>query len=1077
MNFNHRGVLAVGLAGAVLSSAFAADGGEASSDEEMQNEISYVEALLEARLPSFAEDVIEATKKKWPESETALFALEIRGLLSQLKYDEAEAMIAALPTRDGSKYWAARIEVANHLFRQGKKKDAEQIYKEFFKKYSGKPPKELRLFYIDACYNWGYTLSRESGRHDEALKTLEGLHAILNPKSDQDEFAWQNVGCDIAELCVRIAEDKPRKERKPYLDKAKKYVKPLLYLNGIMFGRAVAVLAKSKYLEGDTKGAQETINDYMTSLAKMHEEIIERDPEGKKGELRMSPMPMCRYLIAQILWDAAQAEAKKTPFPEESVKSLLFGELVPNGKGKRTGSGAYNHAANVFLRYPESAWAMEAADMVETINAFCEKRFGKVPSLRVTEEQKANLRAKKFEGARVSFAEGEFRKAFSEYDAVLPSWPEGEESVVAIENMAMCHLNLIALEGGKMPEAERESRRIDVDAMEGYLAERFAGHRDRAVMTAAGNAVCRLAGVEKERGEAVRAFNLFKLFVTTYRRHLNAPRTAASLAVEAAKDGRFDDAVEMWQVIGNYYTNSAQYATSLSGLSSCLDKKGDREGAIAAMKKYCEVEEAPLRRTQGQMQLANLYLKTGIDAITNIAEDASAELREAKVTEGSRKIAYAIKEFKGFAAFAEAQLADPMVSQGDKKDYGELRETALFLIGDCWRRITKPESRLETCRKNAVAAFEAYVEQYPKGKYAKGAYILLSTINTALGNMEKSKDALDKLAKYYPDSDEAKNAKPRLAKSLIDMGMVKEGTEVYAEMLKTDGKYTPGQLVNAGEALITARSWDLADRAFAKAMTLAKDKGSPYYVAKSRIGKAKALFAQKAYAEARNQIDDFLADKKMSKMGIAADAYLLMVEVASDQGRRERDDGQRTRHFNAAVGAVKKLRTYWKDEPKFKRDSIDLMSVDVMMRRIQAEDDMGLREQALDSCRTTAGMLQKFHQSHGPDEAHPFASMSQEEKNNLERCYSRIVPLFARLGAEQADRVLEFGQLYLEYFPNGPARAEVVSCMNTARSVLPQSGDAPAKPAAQPAAAPQAPAAKGQAESTDKAEGVKTDEK
>ena len=40
-------------------------------------------------------------------------------MLSLGKFDEAEKKIAALPDRNGPKYWAARLEVANNLFFRG----------------------------------------------------------------------------------------------------------------------------------------------------------------------------------------------------------------------------------------------------------------------------------------------------------------------------------------------------------------------------------------------------------------------------------------------------------------------------------------------------------------------------------------------------------------------------------------------------------------------------------------------------------------------------------------------------------------------------------------------------------------------------------------------------------------------------------------------------------------------------------------------------------------------------------------------------------------------------------------------
>ena len=82
-------------------------------DPEMEREIEYVTALVENGFSDLAPSVIEATKKRWPESEASLFAIDVRGLLNMNRFEEAEKKIAALPDRKSTKYWAARLELAN----------------------------------------------------------------------------------------------------------------------------------------------------------------------------------------------------------------------------------------------------------------------------------------------------------------------------------------------------------------------------------------------------------------------------------------------------------------------------------------------------------------------------------------------------------------------------------------------------------------------------------------------------------------------------------------------------------------------------------------------------------------------------------------------------------------------------------------------------------------------------------------------------------------------------------------------------------------------------------------------------
>lgn len=1014
---------------------------EAKVDEALQSEIDYVEALVDNGFPDFAGPVIEATKKKWPEADAMFFAIEVRGLLSLGRFDEANAKIAALPDRDSPKFWAARLEVANNYNARGNKKECEAIYSEFFKKHE-KPTRELKKFYRDACWLWGQILVSGS-RHEEAVRIYEKLLSILAQTkggNDEDAGLWANVACETAEMYIKLANDADKPDvRKKYIAPAKKLVDELLWDRERfwLFGRAVAMKANLELLGGDIARAQATISDYYSALKEIHENLERAEANGAKGWLKQSPMPLCRYMLARMLWDEAQAEFKKPKRDDEKIKDLLFGKKT--GK-KRGGNGAFNHSVNVFIQFPWSQWAIPAGEMSEKIRAFAESTYGAKIATKVTPEQMANVRATQFKNADEKFVEGDYAGALADYETALSGCPEFVDSVRAIENIVMIRLNQIAR--GRGTDAEKTDWRMDADAIEGYLAERFAGHRDRAVMTAGGDAALRLASVEKERGDAVRADAIYRAVIMNYRRYAVSPNIARAIAQEAQREKRYGDAMWYFDAICTHYTNSAEYADSLFFRSQCQEAVGDRPGAIGSLLLYCDVEKSTLKRTTAQMQLAQLYKQDGQDILASASTNEAPEAVAAQERAGSAQIVRAMKQFKGFAGACEKMLADPAVPQGEKARYGELREGALYLVGECWTKMTKPDEKLENFRRSAAAAFEEYVGAFPKGRYAKAAYVRLGTIYTTLGDTEGSKNALARLSKEFPDSPEAKDAMPRLAKSLVEMGFKKEGTEIYAGMLKTDGAYRTHQFVNAGEALIEAGSWELADQAFEKAIAMASSNETAQ-VARARIGQARSLFRQRSFAEARAQLDLFFADGRLSRQNVAAEGNLLLAEIAAEQGRTEKDDTVRRRHFNAAVGAIKKLRTYWRSRPQDEQDRIDLMSADIVIKRMQAEDAMDLRDQAQDTCALAAQMLQTFLQTRAPDAEHPLSSMTPGAVANLEAAYAKMIPLFSRLGDGQADRVMTYGAAYLELFPDGGARTEVINCMNKAKTAAPaQTADA-----------------------------------
>jgi hypothetical protein len=142
---------------------------------------------------------------------------------------------------------------------------------------------------------------------------------------------------------------------------------------------------------------------------------------------------------------------------------------------------------------------------------------------------------------------------------------------------------------------------------------------------------------------------------------------------------------------------------------------------------------------------------------------------------------------------------------------------------------------------------------------------------------------------------------------------------------------------------------------------------------------------------------------------------------------------------------------------------------------------MGLKEEADETRRLAASSLQSFIQSNAPNEQHPADKMAAEELANLEKCYVTMIPLFLAIGPDQASRVMRYGEEYLNLFPNGMQRQEIINCMNAAKADIgpstPAQGTAPAAeekmadaPAADAPAAEAAPVSEKPAEESSLAE-------
>ena len=339
-------------------------------------------------------------------------------------------------------------------------------------------------------------------------------------------------------------------------------------------------------------------------------------------------------------------------------------------------------------------------------------------------------------------------------------------------------------------------------------------------------------------------------------------------------------------------------------------------------------------RTAAQLKLADIQQRRGFATF-----DAADATNDVVAAEAMRKKAYgsvvgSIKDFRGVAA----DLAKALETEGKTLDekvrdqYVLRREQAIFLEGNSWQRLMRhvEEKNLPKIRAFAIKAFEKYLEAYPKGKYATQTLVKLGTIyiaeskRAADGNdaqlsaecMKKSQEAFARLQREFPNSDEAKNTVPRLAKTLIEMGLNSEGVAEYKKMLETTGgKYTAGQFLMAGDALFEAKSWMVAGDAYAKVAELAGQMtNSAAYLAPTLIGQAKAAKGAKNYAEARQKLDEFI--EKYSKYSLATNAYDMLVDVALEIGRSETDDTLRMQAFNTAFGSLRKLCCYKKNALK-----------------------------------------------------------------------------------------------------------------------------------------------------------------
>jgi TolA-binding protein len=981
--------------------------GAASEDQALREELKYIELLQQMRMPDIAEEVIAETKQRFPEAAPQLKVREIQGLLWQGKFDDVKKVIDAMPDKNSAEYWALNLAMADSYYAFGRYAEADKLYLGFFKKVE-KPGPALVTFFRDAAYKYAQMLLY-LGKEREGLAAYRRLFTV-----PLDEDVERNVQADMAELMLKLApETTNKKEQEAMLKEAETLVDKLLWKQDVWFGKAIVMKAHIYLLRSDVTGAQELVENYMPQLRIIHDSLREQDKDGSQGMLRMSPMPQCRYLLAVLLMDAAVEESKKDTPNEERIKDLFLGERDPQTR-QRKGNGAFNHFINVFIRFPESQWAAEAGERSDAIRKIIKDRYGVELRTPVTAEQMAKVRQMQFAGARLEFSQNRFKEAAEKYLLVLNQFPETPESMSALGDLAISYMEVSANDAEAMLMAE---------TVAAHLSERFSANEKLA--REAGDQVRRIGDRFGEMKMEDKKRQIYAMFFRDYPEHYAAGQLVMSFGEREYQAQNYKGALEYYNQITTTYTNSPYYYDALNRIAQIHKEEGRHQEEIDALEFYVEKVAARPRPGQalvtGRFRLADAYREYGNVQLREWATNtvAEAEQREAGQRAAVTLLTKAALGFGGVVSMLSGEGAAAYHSNAEEKQRNEqMAELALFTKAVCLTQINYPADRLPALRKMAIASFEDYVKSYPQGRYAPRAQLQIGTLYTILEDVPNSQAAFEKLSKNYPESAEAKNSVPMLAAALIDMGLRGEGVAKYRQMFAVDGTYTEGQFMAAATALEEAKEYDLALQAYDKVLAATKDVSLK---AGAMLGRARSLRGQKKFSEARKLLEEFIKDSELSKLQLVVDANMLLVEVASEEGKDERDDNERTKLFNLAVDSLKMVKRY-RTEPK-ELAEMDLMAGEMLLRKMAAEKALKLEAQAAETRGKAIVAFQVLIMNLDPGNV-SLAGV-------LEKAYYYCLPLL--LEHKKYRDAEEDCQKYLELFPNGRWTTDVRNWLNQAR--------------------------------------------
>lgn len=903
----------VPLALAVLASttAMAQEDKKAALEEELR----YISALIDSAYADFAQDAIELAKKRFPTAGGQLEAPALRVKLRTGRYDEVEKIIAARPDKGSFDTWTLKMELALAYYAGKRYKEADALYSAFFNAIK-KPTDSQKKVYGDAAYIY-IDMLKTMGREEETLKYYP--LAIENAANDGAMKAMRANYLNALLAQAEATTDTAKREAN--IKTAEGLIKEMLWSQDLYFGDAINGKAHICILKNDVKGAQALIDDYLEMLNSIHEQLREQDP----SLLRVSPLPKCRYLLGSLLYRLAEEQIKKAggkvtknDDAGKLVLDYLLGERDPRTK-KRNNQGALHHCVNVFMNYPESESAEGAIKVVDGVTEILEKHFATKISVKANEETRTKVRRQKFINADMLFDANKFEEALAAYSAIFEEEKGGYTLDMMGPLMKMIKASIYIDSGNKtMAAADRykdAAKRIN------EFAEAYA--KDEKLAPNAGNALGELADFLAEKKMTNLQKEAENAFFRYYGNHSGALarklKRAQTIAETATAKEDIEKAVaDLEAIVKQVEGDDSQRDLRMSALFTILDayKKGPCENttkrtlaAKALVDHFKGIARPGYYAAVAQHETANALVALA-------TETRRADADGSKDAVVRKYYAAAAGVFKALAAELKNPESKYVTAAEERQKGRELADAATYLTAFCIQR-TMPATTTDAGKAAAakiaeatLALYEAYLKDYPNGKYAPASLLQMGTLQTAQGEegVAAAQKTLDTLRKKFPNSPEAQNAIPMLADALAQMGMKSESVRQYREMFKSGGQYTAGQYLNAAKKLYEAKDAEMTLEACDALLASKNLPQSLKYDGSELAIKALLMKGDKAsIAAARKRADELLATFGKSKLALGA--HCLIIDLTAAEMLHATTLEER----NAIIANAKKSETFIKN--------------------------------------------------------------------------------------------------------------------------------------------------------------------
>lgn len=973
------GLLAVVLVCVVAGQIFAQGGASSGGlDAKTALEMRYVDGLNRMGLNAYAELVLE---KLGSGPEVKLRRLQ--GAMARGEFEDAIRIIAAEPDQGSLSTLRMRRSLGDAYFAWGKYPEARAEYDAFFARFAGSIPEDLKEFYLDSAYTYAQMMLLINDHAAASAAYRKGIAA--NPIRDVKR---QFMG-GLADALMKQAEKATVAARATFLRDVEEIANELMWKQDLWFGRAIVMRAHVNMLRGDIDGAMKLVDDYRDALVALDENLVAQSTH-EEDFTRLSPMAEARYLIGTILLDEAKRALERGD--RSKVLELLTGkDESRGGQATRRLPGALQHFVNVFVKYPNTPWAGDAAAKYEETVEILAK-LGKRINAKITPEQWAKVEIEQMKTARALLNQQKYAEAADQYLALLTRTPEGYYALDALAELGTCYV-----------EMEED---LYADVVINYIAERF--NKKPNLSARAGDLVLRFGRMYLARKKPERKEAIYEVYFDNFKSHALAAQLLNTAGDRRFATNNYAGAIDYYQRVVSDHAQSPVSYEAMSRMAACYERLGDTTNQLATIKTYIA------RATKAN--------RVSHDLIRMIFRQANAYQAM-----GPKYYPKAMSGYTEIEKRLNAKREDYQRNKEEADQNQELLEWAMYYKAVCFARGTPPPGKPENLYKQAALQhYQKLADAYPKSKVAPSALSQVGTLWTLFDKSDEAQKAFTRLKTDYPDSPEARNVDFLLANSLLKLDKRKEAIPIFKAMFAGEGgKYTETQVLSAGTELFKAKEYEIAVEAFDRVLAGVSD-GSRALREPALARKGIALAELKRYAEAAEALALLFAEYPRTSFTVAAAA--ARSRACAELGGVEANPEKRLDYFNAAVDATKTAIKHDKSASRRGEATVEIGRIYEL--KAKAEADHGSAEKAKDYRKEAIANYQILTLFENPDDP--------EMRPHLELAYHKLLAQYVDL--EMWQDVYTDSDTYLKAFPDGPHALDIRQWRSRANAQLAAEG-------------------------------------